>query len=95
MSPLAPSRLSADYLNDLYSFDPAFIAWNLLSAATVGTRPSAREGHGFTSSGGKLYLHGGYGYDDRTGSYGKKVFSLGRDMLTVMPAAKKGCLNWH
>jgi hypothetical protein len=36
------------------------MAWTDLSAAASGTQaPSARWGHGFTSAGGKLYVHGG------------------------------------
>jgi hypothetical protein len=42
--------------NDLYSFDPATTTWTLLSA--VDSAP-ARCRHGFTSAGGKLYVHGG------------------------------------
>ncbi len=58
----ASSHLSpADLLDDLYSFDPATMAWTLLSAAPNDGRPAARHGHGFTSAGGKLYLHGGKG----------------------------------
>jgi hypothetical protein len=51
---------SADYFDDLYSFDPGSMTWTLLLSAD-GTRPAARYSHGFTSAGGKLYVHGGYG----------------------------------
>jgi hypothetical protein len=44
--------------DDLYSFDPGNMTWTSLSSA-IGTRPSARCSHGFTSAGGKLYVHGG------------------------------------
>ncbi len=51
---------SAGYLDDLHSFDPATMAWTLLSAAADSApAPSARYWHGFTSAGGKLYVHGG------------------------------------
>jgi hypothetical protein len=50
----------ADYRNDLHSFDPANMTWSLLSAAAGSSGPAARWGHGFTSAGGKLYVHGGY-----------------------------------
>ena len=50
---------SADVLGDLHSFDPATMTWTLLSAADDARRPSARAGHGFTSAGGLLYVHGG------------------------------------
>ncbi len=49
----------ADPLDDLHSFDPATMTWTLLSAANDTRRPSARSGHGFTSAGGLLYVHGG------------------------------------
>ncbi len=38
------------------------MTWTLLSAADDARRPSARFWHGFTSAGGRLYVHGGYGY---------------------------------
>ena len=46
-------------LQDLHVYDPATMAWTNLSAAASGTPPSGRDGHGFTSAGGKLYVHGG------------------------------------
>ena len=48
-----------DVLSDLHSFDPAARAWTDLSGAVNGTPPAARFGHGFTSTGGNLYVHGG------------------------------------
>ena len=45
-------------LGDLHSFDPVAKVWNLSDAAS-GTPPTARYEHGFTSTGGKLYVHGG------------------------------------
>ena len=51
---------SAVSLGDLYSFDPANMTWTLLSAAEDSVRPAARDGHGFTSAGGKLYVFGGW-----------------------------------
>ncbi len=47
---------STDDLGDLHSFDTATMTWTLLSA---GGFPFARSNHGFTSAGGKLYVHGG------------------------------------
>ena len=35
------------------------MTWTRLSAALDVPRPSARSGHGFTSAGGMLYVHGG------------------------------------
>ncbi len=37
------------------------MTWTLLSAVNSAARPSSRERHGFTSAGGKLYVHGGVG----------------------------------
>jgi hypothetical protein len=66
LRPLPPQfSLSADrvvILDDLHSFDPATMIWTLLSAANDTLLPSARSGHGFTSAGGRLYVHGGYSY---------------------------------
>jgi hypothetical protein len=47
---------------DLHVYDPAGGAWTDLSAALSGTPPSPRSSHGFTSAGGKLYVHGGWGF---------------------------------
>ncbi len=44
--------------------------WTVLSAANDAVRPSARAGHGFTSSAGRLYVHGGFGIED-SGGYGE------------------------
>jgi hypothetical protein len=56
-----PPPLSAGYLADLHSFDPSTMMWTLLSGAADSGRPAARIFHGFTSAGGKLYVHGGSG----------------------------------
>ena len=52
--------LSAGQKNDLHVYDPASTTWLNLSSHALGTPPSAREGHGFASAEGKLYVHGGY-----------------------------------
>ena len=49
--------------SDLYSFDLANMTWTLLSANKDSTWPSARWDHGFTSAGGKLYVHGGVSFN--------------------------------
>ena len=54
----------AELLDDLNSFDPSTMTWALLSASVVHS-PLARQCHGFTSAGGKLYVHGG---DSSTGA---------------------------
>ena len=65
--PYANSSCSAgSLLQDLHVYDPAAMAWTDLSAAASGTPPSARAYHGFTSAGGKLYVHGGI---DGSGEY--------------------------
>jgi hypothetical protein len=46
-------------LADLFVFDPSMLTWTELTGAVHGTPPSARVGHGFTSAGGRLYVHGG------------------------------------
>ncbi len=43
--------------------------WTLLSATDNTHRPSGRQGHGFTSAGGLLYVHGGNAMDI-AGDYG-------------------------
>ncbi len=56
-----PFLPTAGNIDDLHVFDPATMNWTLLSAALDAPCPSARYSHGFTSAGGKLYVHGGYG----------------------------------
>ena len=46
--------------NDFRVYNPASMTWFDLSGHALGTPPTARFGHGFTSAGGKLYVHGGY-----------------------------------
>ena len=46
------------------------MTWFDLSCHALGTPPTARWGHGFTSAGGRLYVHGGYGPTD-SGDYGE------------------------
>jgi N-acetylneuraminic acid mutarotase len=57
---------SKGYVNDLHSFEPVARVWTDLSAAVRGTRPRGRSKHGFTSAGGKLFVHGGHGWDGNT-----------------------------
>ncbi len=70
---------AGSFLNDLHVFDPATMTWALLSAANDTGRPSARYDHGFTSAGGRLYVHGGYGITD-SGDGGEAMQSLRRGM---------------
>jgi N-acetylneuraminic acid mutarotase len=58
--------VSGSVANDLHVFDPATKAWTDLSNAVTGTQPKARNCHGFTPAGGKLYLHGGRNYVNPT-----------------------------
>jgi hypothetical protein len=71
LTPHSRRRLppSTELIDDLYSFDPATMTWTQLSPAHDAPRPSARFEHGFTSAGGRLYVHGGYGIIS-DGSYG-------------------------
>ncbi len=43
----------------MHLFDPATTTWTLFVGVMVNTRPSMRRMHGFTTAGGKLYVHGG------------------------------------
>ncbi len=52
---------SAGLINDLHVYDSVNIRWTELTDAVFGTLPDPRDGHGFTTAGGKLYVHGGYG----------------------------------
>ncbi len=50
---------SAGFYSDLHVYDSHSMTWFNLSGHIIGTPPTARWAHGFTSSGGKLYVHGG------------------------------------
>jgi hypothetical protein len=52
--------LKAGYLNDLTIFDPKNLS-TINVTKISGAPPSARGGHGFTSIGDAIYLHGGLG----------------------------------
>ncbi len=54
-----PATVAADPTNDFHAYNPATVTWFDLSGHALGTPPTARFGHGFTSAGGKLYVHGG------------------------------------
>ena len=56
-----PLLFCAGDLQDLHVYDPTSMAWTDLSASASGTPPPARNIHGFTTAGGKLYEHGGRG----------------------------------
>ena len=55
-----PPSQYAGYDDDLFSFNIDTKVWTSLSYAKDSTWPSGRSSHGFTSAGGKLYVHGGY-----------------------------------
>ena len=55
-------------MNDFYELDTETMSVRDLAAAVSGTPPLARDSHGFTSSGGKLYVHGGITYEGNSGS---------------------------
>ena len=52
--------LATGYLNDLHVYDSANMMWTDLSVAVIGIPPVAREAHGFTCTGDKLYVHAGW-----------------------------------
>ena len=60
---LKPPKSRAVDLGDLHVYDPVAMAWTNLSAAASGTPPVPRYWHGFTTVGGRLYVHGGLGDD--------------------------------
>ncbi len=62
--------LADEYYDDLHLFDPATKTWTLLSTKVDVDRPSARIGHGFTSAGGLLYVHGGWLVSGQIAGYG-------------------------
>jgi hypothetical protein len=75
---LSPVSVVFLRLDDLHEFDPTTMTWTLLSFADDAGRPSARSGHGFTSVGGLLYVHGGYGINGQENG-GEAMASLAGD----------------
>jgi hypothetical protein len=75
---VTPRPSCAGHLNDLHVYDPAAGAWSDLSAALRGIPPSPRGGHGFTSAGGKLYVHGGWDSSGVGGGGGAEGVGMGR-----------------
>ena len=83
-------------LQDLYVYDLATTAaWSALSSAAAYSRatPSTRRLHGFASSGGRLYVHGGM-YTD--GEDFGAVYCFGRGeggalCLSARPSAGNIC----
>ncbi len=63
------SALAGDH-DDLRSYDPIAGTWTLISDDGDIARPPARSGHGFTSAGNKLYVHGGVNSDGVWGAWG-------------------------
>jgi hypothetical protein len=47
-------------LSDFFVFDPSITTWTDLTNSSLQFAPTARYMHGFTSSDGRLYVHGGY-----------------------------------
>jgi hypothetical protein len=47
------------FLGDLMKFDPATNTWENLTAKQLGTLPSPRARHGFSSILDKIYVFGG------------------------------------
>ncbi len=54
--------VATDYFNDLHVYNPATMTWFDLSGHALGAPPVPRAQHGFTSTGDKLYVHGGSSY---------------------------------
>ncbi len=63
-----PADTAVSLIDDLHSFDLATRTWTLLSNTVESGVPfrslyyngTGRYGHGFTSAGGKLFVHGGF-----------------------------------
>jgi hypothetical protein len=71
---LTPFAAYAADLNDLHVLDPETLAWS--TPEVSGVAPSPRDGLGFASTSGRLYVFGG-GYYDRIEFWGTS-FSHGR-----------------
>ena len=61
------------------------MSWTDLSVPEAGSPPTNRSNHGFTSSGGKLYVHAGYGLFGEDAADGSGT-DVPRDSLRVVIA---------
>ena len=75
---------------DLFVFDPSTLTWTELTGAVQGVSPSARHGHGFTSEGGRLYVHSGW-----TGLSGEPEGDLGVARRQARAADEKEGEMWY
>ena len=66
------------------------MAWTDLSAVASGTPPSARNGHGITSAGGKLYVHGGRGGSSSGGGACLGGGALPGGTVACRPVSRQG-----
>jgi hypothetical protein len=62
--------------NDLHAYEPTSMTWFDLSSYVLGALPPVRQGHGFASAGGKLYVHAGALYVSDDGSTSDPPSSL-------------------
>ena len=53
---------AGSFFNDLFAFDIAGLTWHNMTVDVSGSVPEARNGHGFLSFRGNLYLFGGFTY---------------------------------
>ncbi len=56
----ATVHFAAGMFYDLHVYDPVSITWFDISSVVHGIPPSTRGMAGFTSAGGRLYVHGGW-----------------------------------
>lgn len=61
------------WLEDLHVYDPVAMSWTELHSNNA---PSARYGHGFTFTSGKIWIHGGYGFIAATDGYGERPLRI-------------------
>ena len=60
LTPFLSRGMEGNYLNDIYSFDVAQLAWTNLTDAARGDPPSGRAGAIFAAIGDVLFLFGGF-----------------------------------
>jgi hypothetical protein len=53
------AAFASGVLSDFYSFNPITMTWKNLAGLVYGASPSPREGHGFASALGRIFVFGG------------------------------------
>ena len=90
--PFLHAEESGVFLGDLLALDPTSQSGMDPTAKIRGTPPSARQRHGFTSIGGKLYVHGGL--DSQWGKWSSRDIGISSNVEYLNSSNRRFHLRW-